>query len=388
LIPGILPFMSFLLWATVALILEPNLAARPRDARATFELLKKGSSLSVQDAEKFEVQVKKKPGDEDARVQLLSYYSRYPVTGDVAAVKAARARHILWVIENDPQDGLGLFQAATGVYRIHCQGDELADPESFKRASELWLKQVHENPGNEGIRREAAGFIQYCLPEEAEGILIAARDRSGLGRLYASAALGIQGLSYSNNDPAGSDPALRQRTFAEKAKRQLEETTDPDMLSAAAISLLRNGAILWADGKLDWDYTSLGNNILGKARSATPDVATLLTLPTTLPARGERPPLTLRIGGGVQAANLVRKVSPPYPLAARNLGIQGVVKMTALLGLDGKVLHLKVESGPAELVQASVDAVRQWEYRPTMLNGKPCYVITQIDVNFTLSPVR
>jgi hypothetical protein len=154
---------------------------------------------------------------------------------------------------------------------------------------------------------------------------------------------------------------------------------------AAAIGLLRDGAILCADGKLDWDYTPLGNSVLTKAKGLAPDSMTLLTLPTTLPGRGERPPLTIRVGGNVQLANLTRRVAPAYPPAAREAGIQGTVQMTALLGLDGKVLFLHADDGPSELVPASVDAVRQWEYKPSLLSGRPCYVITRIDVSYTLS---
>jgi hypothetical protein len=84
----------------------------------------------------------------------------------------------------------------------------------------------------------------------------------------------------------------------------LEHATDKDLLVAAAIGLLRDGAILCADGKLDWDYTPLGNSVLTKAKGLAPDAMTLLTLPTTLPARGERPPVTIRVGGNVQLANL------------------------------------------------------------------------------------
>ncbi len=153
---------------------------------------------------------------------------------------------------------------------------------------------------------------------------------------------------------------------------------------AAVGTLLRDGAILWADGKLDWDYTSTGNSLLAKAKSVAPEVMTLLTLPTALPERGVRPPSTIRVGGNVQSANLVRKVAPSYPRSARDLGIQGTVQMTALIGLDGKVLYLHADKGPAELIPASIEAVQQWEYKPTMLNGRPCYVVTRIDVNYTL----
>ena len=58
--------------------------------------------------------------------------------------------------------------------------------------------------------------------------------------------------------------------------------------------------------------------------------------------------------------------------------------MTALIGPDGKILFLHAESGPTELVPASMEAVRQWQYKPTLLNGKPCYILTLIDVNYVL----
>jgi hypothetical protein len=59
--------------------------------------------------------------------------------------------------------------------------------------------------------------------------------------------------------------------------------------------------------------------------------------------------------------------------------------LTALLGLDGKVLYLRADAGPAELTPATLEAVRQWEYQTTTLNGKLCYVETRIEVKFTLS---
>ena len=369
-----------------AAVLAFGLQTSARDFRETYDLLKKGAALSAEEAAKFEKRVTKKPDDEQARIQLLSYYATPPSGADLSAVKAARARHILWLIEHDPKDGLGLFQVSTGVYRLHCQGDNLADPDAFKRASELWLDLTKGNPGNAEIRRETVDAIQYCSPEQAEQILIEGKDESGLGRLYAAAVLGITGQSYLNGDPAGSDAAYRARPFAVKAHHILEEATDKDLLVASASSLLRDGATLWADGKLDWDYTPLGNALLAKVKALAPDAIQLLTVPTTLPARGERPPMTIRVGGNVQQANLIRQVKPTYPRSARDQGLQGKVQLTALIGLDGKILYLHADAGPAELIPPSLEAVRQWEYKPTMLNGKPCYVSTRIDVNFQLSP--
>jgi len=59
--------------------------------------------------------------------------------------------------------------------------------------------------------------------------------------------------------------------------------------------------------------------------------------------------------------------------------------MTALIGLDGRILNLELVSGPPELVDASLDAARQWIYKPTLLNGKPVYVLTRLDINYEVS---
>ena len=357
-----------------------------REAKDTVALLNKGLALSAKDSEKLEERLKKKPNDEEARIQLLSYYTSLPAGADLSTVKAARSAHIYWLIANDPKDGLGLFQVLTGVYKLHCVGDELADPAAAQRATELWVEQVRKNPGNAAIRLKAVQVIQYCSPEQAELLLTEANDRAGLGQLYALAFLGITGESYLNNELTGSDAAFRERPFARKARLELEQAIDKDLLPAAATTLLRQGAILWADGKLDWDYTSMGKDLLSKALAVAPEALGLLTLPIAPPARGERPPFTIRIGGNVQQSKLLQKVTPPYPPAARDLGVQGTVKLMALIGLDGRIVHLHAEGGPPQLIPGSLEAVRQWVYQPTLMNGKPCYVITQIDLNYTLSP--
>jgi protein TonB len=91
-----------------------------------------------------------------------------------------------------------------------------------------------------------------------------------------------------------------------------------------------------------------------------------------------------RTGGDVQAANLIYQVNPVYPALARQTRIQGVVVMEAVISKDGAVDRLRVISGHPFLSQAAIDAVKQWKYRPTMLNGEPVDVITTITMTFTL----
>ena len=96
-------------------------------------------------------------------------------------------------------------------------------------------------------------------------------------------------------------------------------------------------------------------------------------------------PQRIRVGGNVQQARLVRQPKPVYPPLARQARIQGVVRLTAIIAQDGTIQSLQVVSGHPLLVPSALEAVKQWQYQPTLLNGEPVEVITQIDVNFTLS---
>jgi protein TonB len=91
------------------------------------------------------------------------------------------------------------------------------------------------------------------------------------------------------------------------------------------------------------------------------------------------------VGGNVQAARLVNKVQPLYPPLARQTRISGTVKLHAIIGKDGSVQQLVMVSGHPLLVQSALDAVRQWRYQPTLLNGEPVEVDTEIDVIFSLA---
>jgi periplasmic protein TonB len=93
----------------------------------------------------------------------------------------------------------------------------------------------------------------------------------------------------------------------------------------------------------------------------------------------------IRQGGNVTAAKLVNRVQPLYPPLARQTRISGTVRLHAIIGKNGGVEQLEVMSGHPLLVQAALDAVRQWRYQPTQLNGEPVEVDTTIDVIFSLN---
>ncbi len=108
------------------------------------------------------------------------------------------------------------------------------------------------------------------------------------------------------------------------------------------------------------------------------------SVPPPPPARKEAAPSRVRIGPGVMEGNLVHKVDPVYPSIARQARVQGTVTMAVVVGKNGTIENLKVVSGHPLLVQAALDAVRQWRYKPFLLNGEPMEVETQINVNFKL----
>jgi len=110
--------------------------------------------------------------------------------------------------------------------------------------------------------------------------------------------------------------------------------------------------------------------IISSAPVAVPKVAT---------------PTKVRVSQGVSEGLLVRKVSPTYPPLAKQARIQGSVVLQATIGKDGSIQNLRVVSGHPMLTQSAIDAVKQWKYRPYLLNGDAVEVETTVQVNFTLS---
>ena len=93
----------------------------------------------------------------------------------------------------------------------------------------------------------------------------------------------------------------------------------------------------------------------------------------------------ITIGGNVQQAKLIAQPHPVYPPLAKQARVQGIVTLRALIAADGTVKDLGVISGHPLLIPSALEAVRQWVYQTTLLNGEPVEVLTQIDVNYTLS---
>jgi periplasmic protein TonB len=114
--------------------------------------------------------------------------------------------------------------------------------------------------------------------------------------------------------------------------------------------------------------------VIGSVLSSTPVAVPKIATPTRV-----------RVSSGVSTGLLIRKVPPTYPPLARQARIQGVVILQAQISKEGNIQNLQLISGHPMLAPAAIEAVKQWKYKPYLLNGEPVEVDTQVQVNFTLA---
>lgn len=111
-------------------------------------------------------------------------------------------------------------------------------------------------------------------------------------------------------------------------------------------------------------------SIIGSANAAVPKMQT---------------PTRVRVSAGVTQGMVIRKVQPTYPAIAKTARVQGQVVLQAAISKEGTIENLRVISGPPLLIQSALEAVKQWRYRPYILNGEPVEVDTTVTVIFSLA---
>jgi len=143
-----------------------------------------------------------------------------------------------------------------------------------------------------------------------------------------------------------------------------EEAPPPVMESAGVVGGVPGGVPGGSMGGVIGSVLSSTNNI------AVPKMAT---------------PQRVRVSAGVTSGLLIRKIPPTYPPLARQARIQGTVILQAQISKTGDIENLQLISGHPMLAPAAIEAVKQWKYKPYLLNGEPVEVETQVQVNFTLA---
>jgi protein TonB len=150
----------------------------------------------------------------------------------------------------------------------------------------------------------------------------------------------------------------------EKVQMIKEEEAPPPMSSMAGVV----GGV--PGGVPGGQMGGVIGGIISSAPVAVPKVAT---------------PQRVRVSQGVTQGLLIKRIQPTYPPLARQARIQGTVLLQAEISKNGDIENLRLISGHPMLAPAAIEAVKQWKYRPYILNGEPVEVETQITVNFTLS---
>lgn len=199
--------------------------------------------------------------------------------------------------------------------------------------------------------------------------------RTVLTGLLASAGLSAATIGGSLLDPTGA--------AIPNAKVSL---SNPDTMA-------EQDATTASDGKFSFENLPAGQYIL---RVEKPGFALLFREFNVQPdSNVERAlilklgsnPNQVRVGGVAQQSKLINKVQPVYPVAAKAARVQGTVDLEVVISSDGVPQEIRVISSPSDdLTQSALDAVRQWRYSSTLLNGRPVEVVTDVIVNYTLLP--
>ncbi len=392
--------------------------------------------MSPDEVASAEAQVRANPEDLNLRLRLLAHYrDTAPVPPNDDPIKrAARLQHILYLIWHLP-DG---FDPGSRLLYVGRSAGPYADANDHEMARVLWKRSAESTPAN-AQALNAARFLFVEDKQDAEEILKRAVDRDGrnqrlaanLGFLYAMQILGLDNFA---GDITAAIPATEREQARTRATSDLENSSNPAVLAGAATAI-PNLSIRASRGRpVDPELFQFASRLMAKARSLAPSDEAFRGpmpmiqyfqeaqglpnngAPATLPpmrmteyfqkapadsATGQpslggalipagrpvgsnqsAPSAGIRVAASVQAAKLIRAPLPTYPESARQSGIQGVVRLEALIGRDGTIIGLTTISGHPLLVTAALDAVKQWVYQPTLLNGSPVEVVTEVNVSF------
>jgi protein TonB len=184
-------------------------------------------------------------------------------------------------------------------------------------------------------------------------------------RLYLQAPVRAEAIIAKIKAPKPMLPHAPARVSLPAPVHTTQEAPQPPLIATSALTASAESG--FPDGAI---AGSLGGQGTAPVLAKTPE-------PT--------PVKRIRVASRVAEANLIHDVPPQYPPEAGRERIEGAVVLLAVIGTDGNVKDVRVESGPQLLAQAAIEAVKQWRYKPYLLNGVPVEIDSRITVNFTMS---
>jgi TonB family protein len=238
---------------------------------------------------------------------------------------------------------------------------------------------------NSNVSRRKPGRVVVAFVFVVTAVTVAA-----FGAFHASAQTGVGRLLGTIHDPSGARiaKAIVTATSVERKDSYAATTTEGGEFSFPTlpdgdytIEVRKPGFAQYSRRVRAPRLEPLEIRLeLGRV-SDTIEVIAGGRRPTT-PSAG--PPRRIRIGGAVQATKLIHMQRPVYPARAKEAGIEGIVMLLAVISKEGTLLNITPMNSNVDpdLLNAATEAVKQWQYQPTLLNGEPVEVITTITVNF------
>jgi TonB family protein len=251
------------------------------------------------------------------------------------------------------QDGLYRFKnLSPGTYRVstHLNGFQ------EKSFDDVRLGDIQQVRLNFMLRSDLEAKRVWSIPASSP---ISLPDQFNIGPI-------------ANISPFGLSPAVLTE-MTEKLREFKGQIVTTDVLTRMRASIKDTS---WGDKPEDFAISARNDG----------SVDVWITFPPQGPPVVEFGPADVRVGGNVLAANLVREVKPVYPQAAKDNRIQGVVVLEVKIATDGTVSDARVVTGLPMFVQPALDAVRQWLYKPVLLEGRPVEAVSTIPINFAFEP--
>ena len=382
--------VAFLLFLpSLYLIAAPELGQPPQDDQVFYKgkIIWPNSvavlSLSPEEVAEKASAVRANPEDLNTRMELLLYYgyNNQPLYAD----------HLLWLIGHHPDlETLPMTNPNFGYLARH-------NPALAELIQSAWQQAMEKQPSSTALIFNAAFFLRGFDPERSLELLRKAKEMDDpnhgekydqeIATIYTAAEIeAFQPNAHINGVEMTPD-------FGARLRAQLESSVDPGFLAQVGKLLVEFSIHPASEEQKQRGFQLISQAI--QLDPGNPKWTEAFAWAESEPQRmlnyenaaraGVPPPGVVRIGSEIAAANLVSKADPIYPSLAFHARVQGTVEFTVTVGTDGKVERLSVVRGHPLLVNAAKDAVLQWVYHPTTVDGKAIPFQTQVVVPFHLN---
>jgi TonB family C-terminal domain len=383
-----------LLWCAAGLRMQTSLQAQivPRLslAETPYGYIREGLDTpvpSADEAAKLESQLAADPENEQVRGKLLSYYWRHSSLGK------QRNDLVYWLVEHHPESPLHQYQRASFVNDSPpINGMVRFSPEDYQRTVQLWQLQVSKHPDDPMVLSNAARVFSAARLDPADEIRLLKRAQELDPRRFSARLADLYQMILTNS---GVGLAEKYAALKPQIKSELNSSGNVSLIGEVARKLVTVAALKHYAGGYEAETRQLAIDLTTRAQTLEPgnqEWKNLMMRAEALPVAtsGEPPAVaggaasTIRVGGNVQTAKLLSSQPPVYPPLATQARIQGVVRFNVTIDKEGHISNLTLVSGHPLLVQAAMEAARQYVYQPTLLNGEPVQVITTVEVPFIL----